>query len=159
MGKKGPLPLNTGLRPAQGLGLFKWSGSRSFFPNQPSASPEGSAGHRFVSARNRGIISTNFETTRKIPNVPRNITGTFYTAISNIGVISVRYDLPHCFVSVSSYVRLYYLVVLLVYTSYCYTATLPLAREWLTGIIFCWPVKSHLGVPRDMENYFRGCGY
>ena len=51
-----------------------------------------------VSARNRGIISINFETPWKIPNVPRNIEGTFYMAISNIGVISVRYRLPSCFV-------------------------------------------------------------
>jgi hypothetical protein len=54
----------------------------------------------------------NSEILRKIQNIPRNIAVNIWSAIGNTGIIFVRYQLPLCFVLVSSYLRLYLVVLL-----------------------------------------------
>jgi len=48
-------------------------------------------------------MNSNFEIQRKMPHEHRNIVGIFVRAFGNTEVISVRCQLPLCFVFVSSF--------------------------------------------------------
>jgi hypothetical protein len=87
------------------------------------------------SAKNGGI-NKNFEIARKGSNI-----AVFY--FSSGWVMSVCYQLPLCFASVSLYLRLCF--VLSVFVSYCYRAASPVLTKSLPAINFLWPVKVGVG--------------
>jgi hypothetical protein len=81
----------------------------------------------------------------------------FDLAVGITGIISMCYQLSACFVLVSSYFRLY-LVVLCLCSFYIVTELpQPVTTEWLPAIDFFWPVNfSQVGVHWDVKKCITG---
>jgi hypothetical protein len=122
--------------------------STTVFPNQRSVEPSQNIGRS--SARNNGINKQTFWNTAKFC---RNFCREFGNA--GVGLSSIRYQQPLCFVFVISYLRLYW-IAQFVFFSYCHRDVSPVAAAILLSINCFWPVNLFVGRGSSGCEYYIG---